>query len=199
MQICLYLSNRRDIFSSIDTCSIAPLIHTELNLSVYYSRLDWHSESERERESERGWNKSEKVKSMERMREERRDTSGHSVRNGSVEAGSGMEAAQVLTWRREERGGLQGRGCSFSYSCSVGKRASKRDSKTTAAGARPGRHERGEWWSRNRGACQEEGSGEVMGATRGNTRRGRGGGRKERIWRWRYLTWAEFRHQPGRF
>lgn len=53
MQKCLYLSNCCDVFSCIDTCSIAPLIHTEeLNLSVYYSRLDWHSESEGEKRLE---------------------------------------------------------------------------------------------------------------------------------------------------
>lgn len=60
---------------------------------------DIQSQKERKGERER---LSEKVKSMERRSEERKRETRQEraftpVRTGSVEAGSGMEAAQVLT------------------------------------------------------------------------------------------------------
>ncbi len=92
---------------------------------------------------------------MERMSEEKkRDetrTGSHASANrlggGRKWDGSG---ASVNVKEEEERG-VEGCVCVcvcaggiFSYSCSVGSALRKRQQKTTAAGARPGRHERRE-------------------------------------------------------
>lgn len=177
--------NWRDVFSFMQY--MPPLIHKErLSLSAYYSRLDWHSEREKKKkkkkkEGDTGGNKREKVKSMARTRRERAFTPS------ADQLGEGRkwdEEAQVL--RREKTGGWMcaygRRGVVFHIHALLGVRT-KRDSKTTAAGARPSRHERGGWRSRNRELVKSGAAGIDEGNEKEHKERRGGGAARVRMMR----------------
>lgn len=130
-------------------------------------------------EGDTGGNKREKVKSMARTRRERAFTPS------ADQLGEGRkwdEEAQVLT--REETGGAYGRrGVVFHIHALLGVRT-KRDSKTTAAGARPSRHERGGWRSRNRELVKSGAAGKDEGNEKEHKER-RGEEEGQREWEWR--------------
>lgn len=170
--------NWRDVFSFMQY--MPPLIHKErLSLSAYYSRLDWHSERERRRRRRRRREtqagiKERRWKVLARTRRERAFTPS------ADQLGEGRkwdEEAQVLT--REETGG----GVVFHIHALLGVRT-KRDSKTTAAGARPSRHERGGWRSRNRELVKSGAGGKDEGNEKEHKER-RGEEEGQREWEWR--------------
>lgn len=168
--------NWRDVFSFMQY--MPPLIHKErLSLSAYYSRLDWHSEREKKKtkkkEGDTGGNKREKVKSMARTRRERAFTP------------SADQLGEGRKWDEETGGWMCAygrRGVVFHIHALLGVRT-KRDSKTTAAGARPSRHERGGWRSRNRELVKSGAAGIDEGNEKEHKER-RGEEEGQREWEW---------------